>query len=90
MDLAAKAAAARMGLVGASPPAAPKPVGPAAIPASPPTSSARKPLAEIVLAWAADLNPAHAPPVGQKGPLAWVRGTKVPELLALLEKEGYR
>lgn len=40
---------------------------------------------EIIRAWAADLTPRHAPPQAAKGPLAWVRETKVPELLELLK-----
>lgn len=44
----------------------------------------------IVLEWAASLLPANAPSPLQKGPLSWVRGEKVQELLAALKAAGIR
>jgi hypothetical protein len=43
---------------------------------------------EILAKWAAGLTPSAAPKPADKGPLAWVRETKVPELLAELKKAG--
>jgi hypothetical protein len=39
----------------------------------------------VVEAWAAGLIPANAPGTHEKGPLAWVRESKVPELIELLK-----
>ena len=45
---------------------------------------------EIVLKWAQTLVPRNAPKIAVRGPLSWVRGTKVAELLAELKKAGVK
>lgn len=50
-----------------------------------------KPLVSgLVKDWAATLTPQNAPKQAVLGPLAWVRGEKVAELLQILEKAGYK
>ena len=44
---------------------------------------------QVIRAWAATLTPSNAPAQRHMGPLAWVRGEKVEELLNLLRKEGF-
>jgi len=67
-----------------------RPVSSTPLPPLKALSSARRPLAEIVASWAADLTPGKAPKQAIRGPLAWVRLDKVPELIAALAKEGYK
>lgn len=55
-----------------------------------PTEKQVNTAASIVKEWAATLLPANAPSPLQKGPLAWVRGEKVQELLAALKAAGIR
>ena len=66
------------------PPVAPKP-GYAA-----PLASARPSLEKIVRTWAAGLTLDKAPDPKVRGPLAWVRGEKLEELVRELAKAGYR
>ena len=83
-DLAAKAAEAkaRMGAGnGLAAKAVSAPLQPAA--------QARKSAEQIIRAWAATLTPSNAPAQRHMGPLAWVRGEKVEELLNLLRKGGF-
>ena len=84
-DLAAKAAEAKARMSGAgnglTSPRQPVPLQPAA--------QARKSAEQVIRAWAATLTPSNAPSPRHVGPLAWVRGEKVEELLNLLRKEGF-
>lgn len=50
---------------------------------------ARKSAQQIVTDWADTLRSTNAPKPHEKGPLGWVRETKVPELLELLKKGGF-
>ena len=64
-------------------------------PATPAAPSAvaqatKKDLKTLVGEWVATLTPSNGPPAAQKGQLAWVRETKVPELLETLAKAGIR
>ena len=54
-----------------------------------PAAQARKSPEQVIRAWAATLVPSNAPAQRHIGPLAWVRGEKVEELLNLLRKEGF-
>ena len=47
-------------------------------------------LEEVVRKWAADLTPQNVPDPKYTGPLAWVRGKKVDELVELLKAGGYK
>lgn len=49
---------------------------------------ARPTLEEVIRSWAAGLTPANAPDGKYMGPLAWVRGKKVDELVELTK--GYK
>lgn len=62
-----------------------KPAAPSAVAQAP-----KKDLKTLVGEWAATLTPSNAPPAAQKGQLAWVRETKVKELLETLAKAGIR
>lgn len=50
----------------------------------------KRAVAEVITTWAGELTPQNAPKQEARGPLAWVRLDKVPELLALLAAEGYK
>lgn len=45
----------------------------------------KKTAADVIKEWAAGLTPQNAPGIHEKGPLAWVREVKVPELLEQLK-----
>lgn len=55
-----------------------------------PASSFRQSVEGLVKDWAQTLTPQNAPDPKLCGPLAWVRGEKVKELIAILHKAGYR
>lgn len=69
---------------------------PGKVPASPATpgglhaAAVKKSVSAIVAEWAETLRPQNAPDQRHMGPLAWVRGEKVKELIAALEAAGYK
>jgi hypothetical protein len=52
--------------------------------------AAKPSLADLINHWAAGCTAAFAPKPSEVSALAWMRNTKVPELIAALAKAGYK